>query len=87
MRKGRHPINRAESNATSVRKCSNTDLVNQPHEKIKEHRIDERKELCCAQIMKNKQKNTQESQKNNKQHHVLEVASIAKNRRRKSACY
>jgi glycerol-3-phosphate cytidylyltransferase-like family protein len=84
MRKGRHPINRAESNATSVRKCSNTDLVNQPREKVKEHRIDERKEFCCDQIMNNKDKNNQESQNNNNQNHLLEIAPIARKKRRKS---
>jgi hypothetical protein len=38
------------------------DQVNQRHEKVKEHRIDERKEFCCDQIMDNKDKNNQESQ-------------------------
>jgi len=61
----RHP-DRTESNATSVRKCSNTDQVNQPHEKVKEHRIEERKEFCCNQIMDNKDTNNQESQNNNR---------------------
>lgn len=77
-------LNRTESNATSVRKCSNTDQVNQPHEKVKEHRIDERKEFCCDQIMDNKDKNNQESQNNNNQNHLLEIGPIARKKRRKS---